>query len=100
MFTLDTAITLDELKELAEKQQLQKVLLTLDSALQQYSSIIVNKLLYNGNKIEQRFFEKGNQEIKQGQKVLGYDNQNNLIGIYEISKEKDRLYMKPLKILL
>lgn len=104
MFTLDTAITLDKLKELAEKHQLQKALLPLEKVLQQYTSVVVsskaNKLLYNGNKIQEHFFEKTNGKITQGQKVLGYDTNNVLIGLYEISKENDRLYMKPLKILL
>ncbi len=104
MFSLDTAITLDKLKELAEKNELQKALISLEKALEQYSSIVVsskgNKLLYNGNKIYEHFFEKVNGTIIQGQTVLGYDSQNVLIGIYEIITEKNGLCMKPLKILL
>lgn len=104
MFSLDTAITLDQLKELAEKGQLQSVLLPLEKALEQYDSIVVSskgkKLLYNGNKIYEHFFEQKKGNITQGKTVLGYDSENVLIGIYEIITEKNGLCMKPLKILL
>ena len=104
MFSLDTAITLEQLKELAEKNQLQKALLPLEKALEQYHSIVIspkgNKLLYNGNPIGEQFFEKTKGTIKQGEIILGYDSKNTLIGIYKIITEKNRLYMKPLKILL
>lgn len=104
MFSLDTAITLEELKELAEKNQLQKVLLPLEKVLEKYNSIVVsqkgNTLLYNGNKIYETFFEKIKGNIIQGQIVVGYDSNNTLIGIYEIITEKNGLCMKPLKILL
>lgn len=104
MFSLDTAITLDQLKELAQKEQLQKVLLPLERALKQYSSVVVsskgNTLLYNGNKIYEHFFEQKKGNIVKGQTVLGYDSKKTLIGIYEIVEEKNRLCMKPLKILL
>lgn len=104
MFSLDTAITLEELKELAEKNQLQKVLLPLEKVLEKYNSIVVsqkgNTLLYNGNKIYETFFERIKGNITQGQIVVGYDSNNTLIGIYEIITEKNGLCMKPLKILL
>ena len=104
MFSLDTAVTLEKLKELAEKNELQKVLLPLEKALKQYDSIVVspkgNKLLYNGNKIYEPFFEQIEGNITQGKIILGYDSNNTLIGIYEIITEKNGLCMKPLKILL
>ena len=104
MFSLDTAITLEQLKELAEKKQKKKALLPLEKALEQYHSIVIspkgNKLLYNGNPIGEQFFEKTKGTIKQGEIILGYDSKNTLIGIYKIITEKNRLYMKPLKILL
>ncbi len=104
MFSLDTSITLEQLKELAEKKQLQKVLFPLEKALEQYSSVIVspkgNKLLYNGNPIYEQFFEQKKGTITQGEMVLGYDSEETLIGIYKIIIEKNRLCMKPLKILL
>ena len=92
MFSLDTAITLEQLKELAEKNQLQKALLPLEKALEQYHSIVIspkgNKLLYNGNPIGEQFFEKTKGTIKQGEIILGYDSKNTLIGIYKIITEK------------
>lgn len=104
MFSLDTAITLEQLKELAKKDQLQNALLPLEKALKQYSSIRIspkgNKLLYNGNPIEQQFFEKTKGTITPGEIILGYDSKNTLVGIYKIITEKNRLCMKPLKILL
>ncbi|NDO45792.1 tRNA pseudouridine(55) synthase TruB [Clostridium sp. MD294] len=104
MFSLDTAITLEQLKELAEKNQLQKALLPLNTVLEKYNSIVVsqkaNILLYNGNKIYEAFFEKIKGNITKGQIVIGYDSNNTLIGIYEIITEKNGLCMKPLKILL
>ena len=104
MFSLDTSITLEQLKKLAEKKQLQKVLFPLEKALEQYSSVIVspkgNKLLYNGNPIYEQFFEQKKGTITQGEMVLGYDSEETLIGIYKIIIEKNRLCMKPLKILL
>ena len=104
MFSLDTAITLDKLKQFAQTGQLQKVILPLEKALEQYSSVVVsskgNTLLYNGNKIYEHFFEQKNGDIVQGQTVLGYDSKKTLIGIYEIVEQENRLCMKPLKILL
>ena len=105
-FSLDTAISLEKLKQLAQTQQLQNVLVPLENALEGYGSIVVaqkaSKLLHNGGKIYEYFFEQTKGDVSLGKKVLGYDSNQTLVGIYEIIKEeqKNRLCMKPLKILL
>ncbi len=104
-FKLEDAITLDTLKQLVQEQKLEEAFISIDEVLKGYNKITVKeqgtKLLHNGCKIYTYFFEKTERPIVLGEKVLGYDNNQEFIGIYEIAheKEKDRLYMKPLKIL-
>ncbi len=104
-FKLENAITLEQLKVLAEENRMGEVLIPIDEVLKGYNKVKVaekgTKLLHNGCKIYSYFFTKTECPLTLGEKVLGYDCQNNFIGIYEImqDEEMDRLCMKPLKIL-
>ncbi len=105
-FSLDTAVSLETLKGLAQTHQLQRVLLPLENALEGYGRIVVakkaSKLLHNGGKIYEYFFLEKTGDVSPGKKVLGYDSSQALVGIYQMVKEEqnNRLCMKPLKILL
>jgi len=104
-FQLENAIKLEELKALAEENRVEEVLIPIEKVLGTYNKVNVveeaTKMLYNGCKIYSYSFAKTERPLILGEKVLGYDYENTFIGIYEVmqEQEKDRLYIKPLKIL-
>ncbi len=103
-FSLENAIKLDELKALAEEGNAEKVLLTMEKALQEFPVVKVSeksaKFLYNGAKIQERFFTEKPSAYKDGDIVTAYDHENVLVGLYEIKKEENNFYMKPYKMLI
>jgi len=103
-FSLENAIKLDELKALAEQEKVETVLLTMEEALEDFPVVKVSeksqKFLYNGGKIQERFFTEKPVSYKEGDIVATYDHENNLVGLYEIKKEEDNFYIKPFKMLL
>ena len=71
----------------------------MDSILSDYKKFVVinkaNKFLYNGNKISYNFV-KNKENLKENEKIIIYDENNNLIGIYIVLQD----YIKPLTMLL
>ncbi|MBR2061899.1 MAG: hypothetical protein IJ969_01120, partial [Anaerotignum sp.] len=57
------------------------------------------KFLYNGGKIQERFFTEKPASYKEGDIVVAYDHENNLVGLYEIKKEEN-YFIKPFKMLI
>lgn len=104
-FNIDTAIKLDELKTIVEKGSIDDILITIDDVLCNYKKIKIlpkaTKLLHNGGKIYEYFFD-GKYDIKKGEEVLVYDAQGIFIGIfqYNYDKLKEMYCVKPVKILL
>lgn len=104
-FMVEQAITLSQLKQFVEENRMDEILISIDTVLKHYNKVIVKergkKLLYNGCKIYSYFFEQTKDPLICGEKILGYDSDNQFIGIFEIGYEQDddRLFMKPLKIL-
>lgn len=102
-FTLEHAIRLSELKELAAQERAEKALLTMEEALREFPVVKVakrsEKLLYNGGKIREEFFEKSPSPLQVGQMVTVFDHQDRLVGLYEI-KQEDGFFIKPLKMLV
>lgn len=98
-FYLENSITLKELDNLIINDNLNSVLLTMESILVDYQKYIVsekaNKFLYNGNKISFNYIENS-KDIANFGKVLIHDKNNNLIGIYEVMDG----YIKPLTMLI
>lgn len=102
-FTLEHAIRLSELKELAAQERAEEALLTMEEALKDFPVVKVakrsEKLLYNGGKIREEFFEESPSPLQAGQMAAVYDHQNRLVGLYEI-KQEDCFFIKPLKMLV
>lgn len=102
-FSLENAIKLDKLKEMAEAGQLQLVLLKLEDALKEYTRVFVleksDKLLYNGGKIWDDFFQ-AEKEIESGQIVTVFDHEKNLVGLYTVAQEGKSFFIKPFKMLI
>ena len=103
-FSLENAIRLDELKALAEQEKVETVLLTMEEALEGFPVVKVSeksqKFLYNGGKIQERFLTEKPAVLTEGEIVVTYDYENNLVGLYEIKKEENNFYIKPYKMLL
>ena len=102
-FSLDNAIKLEELKALAEQEKVEDALLTMEDALKGFPVVKVSeksaKFLYNGGKIQERFFTEKPASYKEGDIVAVYDHENNLVGLYEIKKEEN-YFIKPFKMLV
>lgn len=103
-FSLENAIKLEELKALAEQEKAEDALLTMEDALWDFPMVQVSekstKFLYNGGKIQERFFTEKPQSYKEGDIVTAYDHEKNLVGLYEIKKDEDQFFMKPFKMLI
>lgn len=102
-FSLENAIRLSELKELAEQERAEEALLTMKEALKDFPVVKVakgsTKLLYNGGKIWENFFEEKPASLQVGEIVAVYDFENNLVGLYEI-KQEEAFFIKPFKMLI
>ena len=102
-FSLDNAIKLDELKALAEQEKAEEALLTMEEALKDFPVVKVSeksaKFLYNGGKIQERFFTEKPASYQEGDIVVVYDHENNLVGLYEIKKDEN-YFIKPYKMLV
>ena len=103
-FSLENAIKLDELKALAEQEKAEEVLLTMEEALEDFPMVKVSeksqKFLYNGGKIQERFLTEKPAVLTEGEIVVTYDYENNLVGLYEIKKEENNYFIKPFKMLV
>lgn len=103
-FSLENAIKLDELKALAEAEKAEEALLTMEDALVDFPVVKVaeksTKLLYNGGKIQERFFTEKPASLQIGEIVTVYDHENNLVGLYEIKQEDSNFFIKPYKMLI
>lgn len=102
-FSLENAIKLDELKALAEQEKAEEALLTMEEALKDFPVVKVSeksaKFLYNGGKIQERFFTEKPASYQVGDIVVVYDHENNLVGLYEIRKDEN-YFIKPYKMLV
>ncbi len=97
-FYLKDSVKIDEFKKIVSEGRLDDVLLPIDKILSGYSKVCVsenaNKYLYNGNKINVGFVDKRN--FCDEEKVLVYDFQGKVIGIYQFSEN----FLKPLTMLI
>ena len=98
-FYIDDAIKLEDIDNILENNKLDTILISMDSILSDYKKFVVinkaNKFLYNGNKISYNFV-KNKDNLKENEKIIIYDENNNLIGIYIVLQD----YIKPLTMLL
>lgn len=103
-FSLENAIKLDEMKALAEQGRAEEALLTMEDALKDFPVVKVAeksaKLLYNGGKIQEKYFTQKPAPLKVGEIVAVYDFKDNLVGLYEIKQENESFLIKPFKMLI
>jgi tRNA pseudouridine55 synthase len=102
-FSLENAIKLGELKAFAEAGRLEEVLLGLEDALMGFGKVFVSekstKLLYNGGKIRNEFFQ-AQRNLEVGQTVTVFDHEANLMGLYKVVQEENSFFIKPFKMLI
>ena len=105
-FTLDQALTLGEIEQLVQSEQLDFVA-SVDSVFLKYPKGIAKetsqKLLYNGNRIPAQMVdlmkeqESGNSLEDEEAKIRMYDWNNRFIGIYRLTGQQD---WKPVKLFI
>ena len=105
-FTLDQALTLGEIEQLVQSEQLDFVA-SVDSVFLKYPKGIAKetsqKLLYNGNRIPAQMVdlmkeqESGESLEDEEAKIRMYDWNNRLIGIYRLTGQQD---WKPVKLFI
>ena len=105
-FTLDQALTLGEIEQLVQIEQLDFVA-SVDSVFLKYPKGIAKetsqKLLYNGNRIPAQMVdlmkeqESGDSLEDEEAKIRMYDWNNRFIGIYRLTGQKD---WKPVKLFI
>lgn len=99
-FYIKDSIKLDEFKKLVQNGETSQYLQPIDKVLHDYKKIIVNKnmnkLLYNGNKINLNDIFGNDIKLNDDENILVYDCENNIIGIYKVSDK----YIKPLTMLI
>lgn len=94
-FFIEDSIKLSDVEDLHERNELLTRAQKIEDVLHNFKRVYSNEtnLLYNGNKLKNVVSE---EEITLGEKVLMYDNKNNLVGVYCKADE----YFIPVTMLL
>lgn len=105
IFKLENALKLQQIQELKDAGDIDKVIMSVDSVFENLGKCVVKKefniLIYNGNFFEMKHLKEENNCInkaEEGQRVRVYDEDNNFIGIYIYEQDKDRF--RPEKMFL
>ena len=103
-FKLNEAVKLDELKNAAERGEAEKFIIPPDDVLSGYKRVTVSekadKYLYNGGKIQEKYFTKQPKALQEDEIAAVYDFENHLVGLYTLKKEETNFYIKPFKMLV
>lgn len=98
-FYLDNAIKLEDIDRVLENNNIKDIMIPMEQVLSDYNKFVVvkngNKFLYNGNKISFNYIQN-KKDLKQNEKIVIYDEDNNLIGIYVVLID----CIKPLTMLI
>ena len=98
-FYIDNAIKLEDIDRVLQNNDVKDLIIPMEQVLLDYNKFIVtkngNKFLYNGNKISFNYI-KNKKDLKKDEKIIIYDEDNNLIGIYVVLID----CIRPLTILL
>ena len=98
-FTLENAVTLEELKALAAEDRAEEALLSLEEALADYGKVTVRakyeKLLRNGAELEYDRFARWEGNTAPGALVTGYTATGELMGLYRVTEKT----VKPVRML-
>ena len=102
-FHICKSIKLDELKRLAEDAKLENAIIGFERIFKDVKRVSVkseaNKFLYNGNKISENYLIIEKSELSVEEEILIYDDQENLIGLYEVIIERQKKAVKPIIML-
>lgn len=103
-FQLGDSVRLSELETAADQGILQRYLIPIEQALQQFGAVVVKeqgtKLMHNGGKIYESLFA---EKIDFSEKlVLGYDFTHTLVGIYrqEWEESQGQIRIVPIRLLM
>ena len=98
-FYLHNAIKLEDIDKVLENNSIKDIIIPMEQVLSDYNKFVVvkngNKFLYNGNKISFNYIQN-KKDLKQNEKIIIYDEDNNLIGIYVVLID----CIKPLTMLI
>ncbi len=98
-FYLHNAIKLEDIDKVLENNSIKDIIISMEQVLSDYNKFVVvkngNKFLYNGNKISFNYIQN-KKDLKQNEKIIIYDEDNNLIGIYVVLID----CIKPLTMLI
>ncbi len=96
-FYIEDSIKIDEFRRLAEAGDIEKIIISMDSVLQDYRKVTASenadKYIQNGNKISVGFLDSPAEE---GEMLRVYDSHGRLAGIYKVTGE----YAKPVTMLI
>lgn len=100
-FELSQSKKLSEIKEAVEAGRLGEIIIPMGNALSGLAKVTVSaeadKLLYNGARVDLKFVNS-QSELADGEKILAYDKNESLVGIYIVCL--DGKYIKPATMLL
>lgn len=92
-FNLKDSITLGELEKLTQNDQLDGKIIQVDKAFACYKKIKItekqSKRFKNGNFLStERIFDLGNLDLKEGEGLRVYSNENKFLGLGKLGKDK------------
>ena len=103
-FSLENAIKLDDLKVLNYGCYLPANGAFMQSCIAEDGTDMFGtdntKLLYNGGKIQEKYFTKQPKALQEDEIAAVYDFENHLVGLYTLKKEETNFYIKPFKMLV
>lgn len=92
-FDITDSLTLDEIRQLVENNEINQYILPVDEALSGYKKVVVkekySKLAYNGNPLFVNMLDADNT-YEPEENIRVYDGQNEFIGIYQFDKELNK----------
>lgn len=92
-FTLKDSITLSELEKLTQNNELDEKIIQVDKAFLSYQKVKItekqSKRFLNGNFLStERIFDLSNLNLKEGEVVRVYSNENKFLGLGKLVEEK------------
>ncbi len=102
-FSLDKAITLEQLKKAVEEDKLDTVFQKVEDIFKGFPCIVIKKpyakWLYNGAKLPKEYWRDIHFEVRAGQVVTVFDYNDVFMGLYHIIEEEGKQFVKPYLIL-
>ncbi|MCR5607452.1 MAG: tRNA pseudouridine(55) synthase TruB [Lachnospiraceae bacterium] len=103
VFDISEAVTLDEVRKMADNNRIEEKILPVDSVFKQYDAIHLterqNKAIMNGNKIPFDEVKKYIEKSECSDMYRIYDENGIFLAVYECIQE-NRLMLKPVKMFL